>query len=80
MSHTPHELSEDFPEQAETIHRLREENAHFARLADEYAEVNRKVHRAETNPDPMDTLAEQDLRKRRMQLKDEIARMLSENA
>jgi uncharacterized protein YdcH (DUF465 family) len=77
MSHTPHELHEEFPEHAERIHALKESNAHFAKLADEYHEINRAVHRAETNVEPMDQFAEEDMRKKRMALKDEIYRMLT---
>ena len=77
MSHVPHELAEDFPDKAELIHRLKVEDAHFARLADAYHEVNREVHRAETDVAPLDDAAMQALRKRRMALKDEIARIMS---
>jgi uncharacterized protein YdcH (DUF465 family) len=77
MSHTPHELHEEFPEHAERIHALKESNAHFAKLADEYHEINRAVHRAETNVEPVDQFAEEDMRKKRMALKDEIYRMLT---
>lgn len=77
MSNTPHELHEEFPEHAEKISELKQSNAHFAKLADEYHEVNRAVHRAETNVEPMETLAETDLRKRRGVLKDEIWGILS---
>lgn len=78
MSHTPHELSEEFPDKIESIHELKETNAHFAKLADEYHELNRAVHRAETNLEPMEELAEVELRKKRAHLKDEIWRMLSQ--
>ena len=78
MSHTPHELQEDFPEYAERIGALKEENAHFARLAEEYHEVNRAVYRAETNLEPMEPLAEAELRKTRAALKDTLYRMLSD--
>ena len=37
MSHTPHELSEEFPEQGQRIHELKQADAHFAELVDEYA-------------------------------------------
>jgi hypothetical protein len=80
MSHVPHELAEDFPEAADLIHRLKQEDAHFARLADAYHEVNRRVHRAETDLEPMDDRAQQDLRKERMALKDQIAAILREHA
>ncbi|NBC97279.1 MAG: DUF465 domain-containing protein [Deinococcus-Thermus bacterium] len=80
MSHVPHELSDDFPDQAELIHRLKGEDGHFARLAERYHELNRQVHRAETDVEPMDDMAMQDLRKKRMALKDEIAAILKEHA
>lgn len=78
MSNTPHEIHEDFPGQAEAIHALKELDAHFARLMEEYHEVNRAVHRAETNVEPMEQLAETTLRKKRGALKDELARMLNQ--
>ena len=78
MSHTPHELSEDFPEAGEQIAQLKQTDAHFARLVEEYHEVNRAVHRAETLVEPVSGSHEQDLRRKRMQLKDEIARHLRE--
>lgn len=76
MSHTPHELHEEFPELSDTIHKLKVEDAHFANLYDEYHEVNRAVHRAETNVEPMENLAEEELRKKRMALKDELYAIL----
>jgi len=80
MSHTPHELAEEFPDQIDTMHDLKLANAHFAKLVDEYHVVNRSVHRAETGVEPTDETHETNLRKRRMTLKDEIAKMLSEAA
>lgn len=76
MAHTPHELHEEFPDKADRIHELKTSDAHFKKLFDEYHDVNRAVHRAETNVEPVSDLAEQELRKRRMHLKDELARML----
>lgn len=78
MSHTPHELHEEFPALAERIHALKLSDAHFARLADEYHEINREVHRAESGVAPMESLAESALRKKRSHLKDEIARLLAQ--
>ena len=77
MSHTPHELAEEFPEYAAKIADLKQSDTHFARLADEYHEINRAVHRAETNVEPVEELAEVDMRKKRGALKDEIYRLLS---
>ncbi|MBE0453986.1 YdcH family protein [Roseovarius autotrophicus] len=77
MSNTPHELNEEFPQFAEKISELKQKDAHFARLAEEYHAVNRQVHRAETLVEPMDDRAEMELRKSRARLKDDIYRLLS---
>ena len=58
MSHTPHELHEEFPELVGKITELKQSDQHFARLAEEYHEVNRAVHRAETNVEPVQELVE----------------------
>ncbi|TCO69302.1 YdcH family protein [Rhodovulum euryhalinum] len=76
MSHTPHELAEEFPDQADMMHELKAKDAHFARLFDEYHDINGAVHRAETDIEPTDDLHLNEMRKTRMHLKDEIARIL----
>jgi uncharacterized protein YdcH (DUF465 family) len=76
MSNTPHELGDDFPGQADLIHELKTTNAHFANLADRYHEINRAVHRDETDVEPTDDLHMAELRKERMALKDQIAAAL----
>ncbi|MBS0126586.1 YdcH family protein [Thetidibacter halocola] len=77
MSHTPHELHEEFPHLAARITELKTHDAHFARLAEEYHDLNRQIHRAETNIEPMEDLAETALRKQRAALKDQIYAMLT---
>ena len=77
MSHTPHELAEEFPENLARMSELKQSDAHFAQLFDNYHEINRTIHRAETNVEPIESLAETDLRKRRAFLKDQIWGYLS---
>lgn len=77
MSHTPHELPEEFPEHAEKMIALKTSDAHFAKLYNEYHEVNEQVHRAEDNIAPTDQFNEEEMRKKRAALKDEIYRILS---
>lgn len=77
MSHTPHELHEEFPELAQRITELKTSDAHFAKLAEEYHTVNRAVHRAETNVEPTDQFNEEEMRKTRARLKDELYRLLT---
>ena len=79
MSHVPHELAEEFPEFVEKMSSLKVSDKHFAKLFDDYHELNRKVHTAETNVKPREELAEVDLRKRRGALKDEIYAYLKAN-
>ncbi len=74
---TPHAIHEEFPRDADRIHRLKTGDAHFARLLAEYDTVNDQVHNAETGVTPISDQAETGLRKTRARLKDEIARMLA---
>ncbi|MDO7557584.1 MAG: YdcH family protein [Loktanella sp.] len=77
MSHTPHELAEEFPEHADKIHGLKTSDAHFAKMAEDYHTLNRAVHRAETDVEPTSDDVITDMRKERLQLKDKIAAYLS---
>lgn len=79
MSHTPHTLDQEFPEYVEQIDRLKQTEAHFARLAEEYHEVNRSIHRQETNLEPVEDLVLIEARKRRGALKDQIYAILRAN-
>ncbi|MCB1455497.1 MAG: YdcH family protein [Nitratireductor sp.] len=76
MSNVPHELHEEFPEYSDRIHDLKVSNAHFSKLFDAYHEINRAVHRAETNIEPTDDLHMEQMRKERLKLKDQIFAML----
>ena len=78
MAITPHALHEDFPGAAEKITDLKATNGHFARLVDEYQEVNKAVHNAETHAQPTDDAHEAEMRRKRVHLKDEIWKMLQE--
>ena len=77
MTHTPHELHEEFPEHADKLHELKVNNHHFTKLADEYHALNRTIHRAETDVEPMDDFHLEELKKKRLMLKDEIAGLLA---
>ncbi len=77
MSHVPHELHEEFPEAAEALHTLKVSDPHFARLAEDYHTVNREVHRIETDVAPASDEVLEDLKKKRLLLKDQIAAALA---
>jgi len=76
MSNTPHELAEEFPSETQKMHQMKLDNPHFAKIFEEYHEVNRAVHRAETNVEPTDDAHENRLRQERVRLKDEVWAML----
>lgn len=77
MSHVPHELAEEFPDQVDKLHSLKMENGHFAKLAEEYHQINREIHRIESGVEAATDERTIDLRKRRLELKDEVNGMLA---
>lgn len=77
MSNTPHTLGEEFPGQLDAIHALKAKDPAFAQVLDEYDEVNDAIHRAETRIEPITDEHENELRKRRLALKDRIAQALA---
>jgi uncharacterized protein YdcH (DUF465 family) len=76
MGNTPHELAEEFPDMADRIHALKTSDSRFARLVEEYHEVNRQIHRIETRVEPASEDVEEEFKRRRVRLKDEIAQLL----
>ena len=76
MSNTPNDLAEDFPDKVDRIHQLKTGNSRFARLYDEYNELNRTIHRIETRIEPKPEEVEDELKRRRLHIKDEIMTML----
>ena len=77
MSNTPHTLGEEFPDQLDAIHVLKVSDARFAKVLEEYDDVNDQIHRSETRVDMLSEEAESALRRRRLALKDAIAQALS---
>ncbi len=77
MTHTPNELLEMFPDKEDKIHALKQENGLFARLHEEYHELNREIHRGETDVEPMSDEHLEELRKKRLALLDQIAELLA---
>ena len=76
MSHVPHELADELPEYKDRIHELKTTDTHFARLFDDYHDVNREIHRAEAAGLNITDHHHEELKRRRLQLKDELFGML----
>lgn len=75
--HTPNELTKIFARDRELVTRLKTEDAHYARLADEYHEVNREVHRIEAETEAASDERFETLKKQRLALLDEITAIIT---
>jgi len=71
-----HDLVHELPEHRDTIHNLKMSDQHFARLFEEYHEVDHEVHRIETGVENTSDEYLEERKKRRLQLKDELYRMI----
>lgn len=76
MTLEKHDLVHELPEFRDQIHDLKMNNAHFAKLFDEYHEIDHEVHRIETGAEtPTDEYLES-RKKIRLNLKDQLFDML----
>lgn len=76
MTLEKHDLVHELPEYRHQIHELKSSNAHFAKLFDEYHELDHEVHRIETGVEnPSDEYTEE-RKKMRLNLKDQLFGMI----
>ena len=78
MLNEKHDLVHELPEHRETIHNLKMTNNHFARLFEEYHEVDHEVHRIETGIENTSDDYLEERKKVRLHLKDELYRMIQQ--
>ena len=71
-----HDLVHELPEYRDRIHELKMNDAHFARLFEEYHEVDHEVHRIESGAQNTSDEYLESRKKVRLHLKDELLRML----
>jgi uncharacterized protein YdcH (DUF465 family) len=71
-----HDLVHELPEYRDTIHKLKMTDNHFARLFDEYHDIDHEVHRIETGVENTSDEYLEECKKRRLYLKDELFRMI----
>lgn len=71
-----HNLINEFPEYRDKIHDLKMADAHFARLFNEYHQVDREVHRIEVGAENPSDVYTEDLKKKRLLLKDQLYEIL----
>lgn len=71
-----HDLVHEFPEYKDRIHELKTGNAHFARLFDEYNEIEREVRRIEEGVEITADEYLEERKKLRLNLKDQLFEMI----
>jgi uncharacterized protein YdcH (DUF465 family) len=77
MQNEHHNLALEFPEFKDKIHELKTSNNHFRRLMDEHHELDKQVRRVEAQEEVMTDEALENLKKKRLQLKDECYQILT---
>ncbi|WP_068829149.1 YdcH family protein [Pseudomonas sp. BMS12] len=75
-----HPLVRDFPELRAQLQQLRQGDEHFARLAEEYEALDKRICRVEDGIETLDTAALGQLKQTRVGLKDDLARQLKRAA
>ncbi len=78
MSVEKHDLIRELPESKEAIHHLKTNDNHFAKLFDDYHEVEHKVHRFETGAENASDEHLENLKKQRLHLKDQLFHIIHE--
>lgn len=76
MLNEKHDLIHELPEHRDTIHQLKMNNNHFARLFDDYHEVDHEIHRIETGVENTSDDYLEERKKQRLHLKDELYSMI----
>lgn len=77
MSVEHHDLIHEFPEFKERIHELKVGDAKFREIFDEYHELTRSIENMENEVTPVSTMTEEEAKKKRLQMKDELYRMMT---
>jgi uncharacterized protein YdcH (DUF465 family) len=71
-----HDLIHEFPEYKDKIHQLKTTNEHFARLFEEYHEIEHEVRRIEEGVETTSDDYLEIQKKKRLNLKDRLLEML----
>lgn len=76
MSEANHDLAHEFPEYKNRIHELKQSDGHFIRLSGEYHELSKQLHRINSQLETPSDDAIEELKVKRVRLKDELFQML----
>ena len=71
-----HELHREFPEFLDVMQVLRNSDSHFSEMFDEYHALTNQVEHLEEDDLPVDDFTIEDMKKKRVKLKDTMYKML----
>ena len=71
-----HDLIHELPEHRDRIHELKVSNKHFAKMFEEYHDIDHEIHRIETEIEPTSDEYLEDRKKQRLYLKDKMYEMI----
>lgn len=74
-----HPLIQDFPELRDTLHNLRAQDHHFARLCNEYEELDKRICRIEDGVEKISDEALLQFKQERVTRKDELYRLMKKS-
>jgi uncharacterized protein YdcH (DUF465 family) len=77
MSHVLHDLHAEFPDDGEILHELKVSNRHFRTVSDRYHDVNKEIHRIESEVEAASDERSEELKKQRLVILDEVAGMIA---
>ncbi|MBB5319606.1 YdcH family protein [Marinobacter oulmenensis] len=76
MTLEKHDLLRELPESKESIHELKTHDTHFARLFEEYHELDHEIHRIESGAEHTADEYLETQKKKRLSLKDQLYGMV----
>ncbi len=77
MSHVSHDLHAEFPDDGDILHDLKISDGHFRTLSDRYHEINKELHRIESEVEAASDERSENLKKQRLLILDEVAAVIS---
>ncbi|MFO1481055.1 MAG: DUF465 domain-containing protein [Turneriella sp.] len=79
MSEKHHDINHEFPEHRDLIIKLKTSNHHFQHLSDEYSKVTGEIEGLEHRGSPESDAFMEELKKKRLRLKDQLYDILQQS-
>ncbi|PCI33193.1 MAG: hypothetical protein COB54_05470 [Alphaproteobacteria bacterium] len=77
MTHIHHTLAEEFSEHLDKMHNMKLTNQYFVNLHEKYDKANEEINQIESGLEPTSDIFLEDLKKKRLVLKDEIYTLIT---